>query len=160
MAHMECMHQLGLSCGHYTLLPTLVHRGLSGITEDVEKRTLGLDDSVTVDHTYRTFLVEMEKFKIPCQNNEQDEREKHCLLEGIVQGILHGVSCLKDLFDTKCKLCFTSGLYVPAVVFFFSLIDSPCVVSIYPLMSHGLIFTLQGSELDAEIVEILVKLKS
>lgn len=123
MMHMESEHQLGLSCDCYCLVPSQVwQEDLSGANGDVKERNHILDDSIEVDYTHRKFLIDMSKMGISFHNEEREEiLVQRCnLFAEKVEAIRHQLSCLEILFNTKCKLCWTSEVVCSSYYFLLS----------------------------------------
>ncbi|KAF3322022.1 hypothetical protein FCM35_KLT14238 [Carex littledalei] len=112
MVHLEDKHQLCLAHDDYWLIPKKDSRDeveefrrdeVEEFRQDEVKSEPGLEDSITLDHTYRYFLVDSTKFnQIPSANEEEElgQAKRKEYME-IVDG-LHSELCdLRRLFRTK-----------------------------------------------------------
>lgn len=106
MVHLENEHQLCLSHDEYWLIPTQVSPGeVAEIRQDVVKSEPGLEDSITIDHTYGYFLVDSTKFyQMPSANIEEERSEaKRERYMEIVDDLRYQLSSLTCLFHLKRK---------------------------------------------------------
>ncbi|XP_078176376.1 uncharacterized protein LOC144569777 [Carex rostrata] len=106
MVHLEDKHQLCLAHDDYWLIPEQDSRDeVENLRQDEVKSELGLEDSITLDHTYRYILVDSTNFyEIPSTNEKEKLRQakrKECM--EIIGAVHSELIDLSNLFHTKCK---------------------------------------------------------
>ncbi|KAF3339795.1 hypothetical protein FCM35_KLT15566 [Carex littledalei] len=106
MVHLEDKHQFGLA-HEYWLIPKQAYQDeVEDLRQDEVKSEGGLEDSITLDHMYRYFLVDSTKLfdQIPSANEKKElgQAKRKEYME-IVGGLHSELRHLRCLFRTKCE---------------------------------------------------------
>ncbi|XP_078178444.1 uncharacterized protein LOC144572661 isoform X2 [Carex rostrata] len=107
MVHLEDKHQFGLAHNEYRLIPKQAYQDeVEDLRQDEVKSERGLEDSITLDHMYRFFLVDSTKLfdQIPSANEREElgQAKRKEYME-IVGGLHSELRDLRWLFHSKCK---------------------------------------------------------